>query len=131
VGRDGVVDRECAALITSERVIFLGRVPTGGTGVTTEVWFCGVHKYSVVRRAGVVALDFHVSEEMMVEVRDTLEMNASTACTISEPWWATEPGKSKVFRFSVPCGDEEVAKTVLRHIEWAMAFYTERSHEAR
>lgn len=117
-----------SALVTSERIIFLGPVPTGGTGVTTEVWFCGLYNYNVVRRGHVVALHFHVSEEMAFEVRDKLEMNPQTACSISEPWWEKDKA---TLRFSVTCGSEDIAKTILRHIEWAMAFFTERSHESR
>mmetsp|Transcript_26012 Transcript_26012/g.78204 ORF Transcript_26012/g.78204 Transcript_26012/m.78204 type:complete len:1066 (-) Transcript_26012:86-3283(-) len=124
--RDGGLDTESAALITSERVIFLGHVPTGGTGVISEVWFCGLYSYKAIRRNRVVNVEFQVSEEMLSEIRDRLELHPQTACTIAEPWWGR-----KTTWVAVPCGTEEVAKTVLRHIEWAMAFFTERSHEAR
>ena len=56
--------QESEAFITSERIIFLGAVASGNTGVTAEIWFSGLYSYKVVRQRKSISLNFIVSQEV-------------------------------------------------------------------
>lgn len=60
---------ECMALISSERIIMVGNVPSGGTGVTAEIWFSGLYRYDVRRDRNEIFLQFYVSRQM-IQVSD-------------------------------------------------------------
>lgn len=68
LGADG--SREL--LITSDRILILGEVPSGGIGVSCEIWFSGLYSYKVTRKDEQIYLHFTVSKE----VRPTLAVAA-------------------------------------------------------
>jgi hypothetical protein len=119
-------------LVTSDRIIVLGNVPSGGIGVQHEIWFSGLHRYKVFKDQSKgqpkFMLRFTVNRQMDKIVQERLELTTSSACRLTEPTWEYKnPQPSDVFTQQIVCEDERVAKGILHHIQFAFVFFSERS----
>lgn len=131
-------DHSTTLLITSDRIIVLGTVASGGIGVTAEIWYNGLYTYSIYRernsRQNLAALTsaqqfkvylrFSVSKEMTEKVQERLELNATTACRLGTPTWGLT---SKRTTLQVPCLNQRTAQEALEQIQFAFAFFSERT----
>ena len=124
-------------LVTSDRVIVLGTVASGGIGVTAEIWYNGLYKYTVYRERNskhdptaisshqfTIYLRFTVSKEMTEKVQERLELNATTACTLDAPTWGLTSQRTTL---QVPCLNQRTAQEALEQIQFAFAFFSERT----
>eukprot|EP00050_Salpingoeca_kvevrii_P000824 m.156882 g.156882 ORF g.156882 m.156882 type:complete len:3776 (-) comp10222_c0_seq1:35-11362(-) len=121
----------CLLLVTSERVMIVDNIPTGGLGVSSEIWYSGLYRSEVqrertqARNAYIYYLSFVVSVDMVQHVNNKLELSSKRACVLSEPFWSPNCAKTKV---QVRCDSREIADEASGYIEFALNFYSERRH---
>jgi hypothetical protein len=84
----------------------------------------GLYSYKVIREGSQIFLRFIVSKQMIAKVEQRLELNASSACRLSPPTWGvTSPKVSQ----QVECPHQRTAQEALEMIQFAFAFFSERT----
>jgi hypothetical protein len=116
------------ALVTSERLLFVGIRPAAAPFVNSEIWYTCLHGYRVLRDQGIVYLEFTVDERMVEHVQEQLGYGAHQACRF-EPVPRASAGPQHNLRQR--CPSEQAASLVLGRIQFALNFWSQRSHSVQ
>ncbi len=115
-------------LVTSDRLLIVGIRPAAPPFINAEIWYACLHGYRVLRDQGIIYLELTVDEQMVEHVQEQLGHGAHQACRLETPAWARTGPQHNV---RVRCSTEQVASLALGRIQFALNFWSQRSHIVR